>query len=171
MEYYRIAQILRPHGVRGEVKLYPLTDDPARFRRLKSCFIERAGQYEPASVTGFKQAGDAPVLHIEGVDTPEQAEKLRGLYVCVDKQHAVRLPEGAWFVADLIGCAVSDSNGRELGRLTDVFETNANDVYVIEGEKKLLVPALKKLLKQVDVESKSVVLDAAVLEEVGLFED
>ena len=171
MEYYRIAQILRPHGVRGEVKVYPLTDDPGRFKRLKSCFIERDGQYEAAVVTGSKQAGEAPVLHIEGVDTPEQAEKLRGRYICVDKQHAVKLPEGCWFVADLIGCAVSDTEGNPLGTLTDVLETNANDVYVIEGERKLLVPALKKLLDTVDAGNKRIVLNAEVLSEVGLFED
>lgn len=171
MEHYRIAQILRPHGIKGEVKVYPLTDDLSRFKRLNACFIERKGQYEPAAVTGCKMVAEAPVLKIEGVDSPEQAEALRGLYLCVDKQHTVKLPEGCWFVADLIGCAVSDSDGGELGKLTDVLETNANDVYVIEGERRLLVPALKKLLQLVDTENKRMVLNAEVLSEVGLFED
>ena len=171
MEYYRIAQILRPHGIKGEVKVYPLTDDLSRFKRLKSCYIERRGQYEPIEVTGCKQVGEAPVLKIEGVDDPIGAEKLRLHYICVDKQHTVKLPEGVWFVADLIGCEVFDSEGNALGRLADVLETNANDVYVIEGAKKLLVPALKKLLKLVDTENKRIVLNAGVLAEVGLFED
>ena len=171
MEYYRIAQILRPHGVRGEVKVYPLTDDPSRFKRLTACYIERAGQYEPAKALGAKLAGGAYVIKLEGVDTPEQAEKLRGLYICVDRAHAVKLPEGCWFVKDLIGCRVTDTRGGDHGVLTDVLETNANDVYVIEGGRRLLVPALKKLLTSVDTAGKSIVLDADVLAEVGLFED
>ena len=171
MERYRIAQILRPHGIKGEVKVYPLSDDLSRFKRLKDCYIERGGQYEPVTVTGSKLVAEAPVLKIDGVDTPEQAEKLRGLYLSVDKQHAVKLPEGVWFVADLIGCAVEASDGNSLGTLIDVLETNANDVYVIEGERRLLVPALKKLLALVDTEAKRIVLDASVLSEVGLFED
>ena len=171
MDSFRIAQILRPHGVKGEVKVYPLTDDLARFKRLSDCYIERAGQYEPVRVEGAKFVAEAPVLHISGVDTPEAAEKLRGLYLCVDRAHAVKLPEGCWFVKDLIGCRVTDTRGGDHGVLTDVLETNANDVYVIEGGRRLLVPALKKLLASVDTAGKSIVLDADVLAEVGLFED
>ena len=96
---------------------------------------------------------------------------LRDHYICVDREHAVKLPEGRYFVVDLIGCTVSDTNGNDLGKLTDVLETGANDVYVISGEKNLMVPALKKLLHKVDIENKHIDLDAAVLEEVGLFED
>ena len=171
MEHYRIAQILRPHGVKGEVKLYPLTDDPSRFKRLKDCYLERGGQYEPITVKSAKLAGGAYVVGIEGVEDPEQASKLRDLYICVDKAHAVKLPEDCWFVADLIGCRVSDTEGNALGELIDVLETNANDVYVIQGKKRLLVPALKKLLAEVDTEGKRIVLHADVLTEVGLFED
>ena len=171
MDCFRIARILRPHGVRGEVKVYPLTDDLSRFKRLSECYIERGGQYEPARVDGAKFAAEVPVLHIAGFDTPEEAEKLRDLYLCVDRAHAVKLPEGCWFVKDIIGCAITDTRGADHGFVTDVLETNANDVYVIEGAKRLMVPALKKLLVSVDTESKSIVLDADVLMEVGLFED
>ncbi|MBO6062082.1 MAG: 16S rRNA processing protein RimM [Clostridia bacterium] len=171
MEFLRIAQILRPHGVRGEVKLYPLTDDISRCRSLRECFVEREGQYEPARVTGAKNAAGAVVIKLEGIETPEQAEFLRGLYLCVDREHAVKLPKGVYFVADMIGCEVFSTDGSFLGRVTDVLETNANDVYVIRGERRLMVPALKKLLNTVDVGSKRIVLDANVLSEVGLFED
>lgn len=171
MDHFRIAQILRPHGIRGEVKVYPLTDDISRFKRLHEAYLERAGQYEPVVVDGSKNAAGAVVLHIVGYDDPDQAEKLRGLYLCVDREHAVKLPKGVYFVSDMIGCKVESSEGVILGVLTDVYETNANDVYVIEGERRLTVPALKKLLNVVDIEQKRIVLDAAVLSEVGLFED
>ena len=170
-DHFRIAQILRPHGIWGEVKVYALTDDLSRFKNLREAFLERQGQYEPVVVDGSKMAGDAVVLHIEGFDTPEEAEKLRGVYLCVDRQHAVKLPAGTYFVADLIGCRVFSTDGADLGRLTDVLETNANDVYVIDGERRLMVPALKKLLHKVDVEQKLIELDSGVLSEVGCFED
>ena len=171
MDHFRIAQVLKPHGIKGEVKVYPLTDDLSRFKRLKEAYIERGGQYEPVNVDGAKNVSDAVVIHIEGIDTPDEAEKLRGLYICVDREHAVKLPKGTYSVADLIGCEVFSTDGETLGRLTDVLETNANDVYVIEGRRHLMVPALKKLLSEVNVESKRIVLDAEVLSEVGLFED
>ena len=171
MDHYRIAQILKPHGIKGEVKVFPLTDDVSRFKRLKEAFIENNGRYDPILINGSKNASGAVVLHIEGVDTPEQAEKLRGKYISVDKAHAVKLPEGTYFVSDIIGCSVESTDGTRLGKVTDVLETNANDVYVIEGEKKLMVPALKKLLAKVDVEEKHIVFDAEVLSEVGFFED
>lgn len=171
MDHFRIAQILRPHGIKGEVKVYPLTDDISRFKRLREAYIERGGQYEAVIVDGSKNAAGAVVLHIEGCSSPEEAEKLRGLYLCVDREHAVKLPKGTYFVSDIIGCLVESSDGRELGRVSDVFETNANDVYVVEGEKRLLVPALKKLLESVDIENKRIVFNADVLSEVGLYED
>lgn len=171
MDHFRIAQIRRPHGIRGEVKVYPLTDDVSRFKILREAYIERAGQYEAVRVDGAKFVSDAVVLHIVGVDRPEEAEKLRNLYLCVDRDHAVKLPEGTYFISDIIGCKVCSSDGTALGRVTDVLETNANDVYVIEGERKLMVPALKKLLKTVDIADKLIELDAAVLMEVGYFED
>lgn len=171
MDAFRIAQVLKPHGIRGEVKVFPLTDDVSRFKKLREAFVEKNGRYEPVTVDGAKLLADAVVLHINGCDSPEQAEKLRGLYICVDREHAVKLPEGTYFVKDIIGCRAVSTDGTELGTVTDVFETNANDVYMIEGAGKLMVPALKKLLSTVDVGNKLIVLDASVLAEVGLFED
>lgn len=171
MDHFRIAQILRPHGIKGEVKVYSLTDDNSRFKHLREAFVERSGQYEPVIVDGCKFVSEAVVLHISGVNDPEAAEKLRGLYLCVDREHAVKLPEGTYFISDMIGCSVSSDDGTELGTLTEVFETNANDVYVIQGARKLMVPALRKLLKRVDIANKVIVLNAEVLSEVGLFED
>ncbi len=171
MKYLRVASIIKPHGVKGEVKIYPLTDDVSRFRRLKEAFIERDGQYSPAIIDGSKLLKECVVLHIEGCDTPEVAEKLRGAYICVDRAHAVKLPSDCYFISDLIGCRVVTTDGESLGTLNDVFETNANDVYVIEGVRRLLVPALKKLISSIDIEAQLVVLNADVLSEVGFYED
>ncbi len=171
MDYFRVASIIKPHGVRGEVKVYPLTDDVSRFKHLREAYIERSGEYQPISIVGAKLMKECVVLQIAGFTTPEQAEQLRGLYLCVDREHAVKLPEGCYFVSDMIGCSVLSTDGLLLGELTDVLETNANDVYVIRGEHSMLVPALKKLINTVDISAKRIILNADVLSEVALLED
>ena len=169
-EYLRVGQIVRAHGVHGDVKIIPLTDDPARFRALKTAYLETAGAYAPVAVTGIRFQPDAVLLHLEGCDTVERAEALKNAYLCVNRSNAVKLKKDTYFVADLIGCDTFDSNGTAYGKLTDVLETGANDVYEIENGK-LLVPALKRVLREVDVENGRIVFDAAVLEEVGCFAD
>lgn len=170
-QYLRTGMILRPHGVAGGMKLLPLTHDVNRFKSMKKAYVERNGKYEPVALERVSIGREAVLFWLAGVTTREGAEALRNCYLCVDRAHAAPPPEGQYFVADLIGCRVADTDGRELGILTDVMETGANDVYVILGEKELLVPALKKLLARVDVEERRILLDARVLEEVGLFED
>lgn len=172
-EYLRIGQISRPHGVHGELKLMPLTDDPKRFYDLTEAFLECEGAYAPVCVQDVRVQADAVLLRLTGCDSREEAEKKRGLYLCVDRAHAAKLPEGRYFVMDLLGCRVTDTTGRDYGRLTDIYETGANDVYVVRDDHgvELQVPALKKLLREVDIEGRHIVFDAAVLEEVGLFAD
>ena len=173
MDYFRIGLFLRPHGVRGELKLLPLTDDVKRFKKLSEAYIEAAeGCYRAAKVLGAKLGAEGSVIvQLDGVNTIEEAERYRNKYLCVDRDHAVKLPEGSYFVRDIIGCRVVSSSGEDLGVVEDVYETTANDVYVVRGEKKLSVPALNKLLDSVDVENRLIVFNAEVLSEVGLFED
>lgn len=168
--FLRIGLIQRAHGVHGAVTVLPLTDDPVRFKALSDAFLERNGTYAPVLVKSGAVRPDDVVVQIEGVDTRDRAEALRGQYLCVDRQHAVALPADTYFVCDLIGCEASDTAGRAFGRVTDVLETGANDVYEIEHGK-LMVPALRRVLHRVDVAEKKIVFDADVLEEVGLFAD
>ena len=168
--YYRIGVIVRPHGVHGAVKLDPLTDSSRRFRGLKDAFLEMHGVMRPVQLVVSSVAQDSVILTIEGYETPEQANALRGAFLCVDRAHAVRLPKDTYFVTDLIGCETFDTDGNAYGKLTDVFETGANDVYEIEHGK-LMVPALKRVLHEVDTDAGRITFDAAVLKEVGLFED
>ena len=165
-----MGQIVRAHGVRGDVKIVPLTDDPARFHALKTAYLERAGAYAPVRVSNVRLQPDAVLLHLDGTDAPEAAEKLKNAYLCVSRENAVPLGEHTYFVADLIGCETFDTLGKAYGKVTDVLETGANDVYEIEHGK-LLVPALKRVIASVDTAAGKIVFDAAVLEEVGCFAD
>lgn len=169
-KYLRIGQIVRAHGVRGDVKVIPTTDDIERFHALKGLFLEQGGAYKPLGFADIRIATGAVLMRLEGIDSPEAAEKHKGLYLCVDRAHAAKLPPDTWFVDDLIGCETCDTEGNAYGTLTDVLVTGANDVYEIEGGK-LLVPALKKVLACVDTEGRRIVFDAEVLREVGLFAD
>lgn len=171
MDYYRIALVVRAHGVRGAVKLLPLTDSTARFQGMKEAYIEAGGQYRAVRIASSSIQPDAVFLSLEGVDSREEAEKLRGAYIAVDRAHAVKLPPGRYFIADLIGCAVSDTKGVEYGAITDVLETGANDVYVVKGKKSMLLPALKKVLLEVDVKGRRMLIDGDIVEEVAVFED
>ena len=169
-KYLRVGQIVRAHGVHGDVKVLPLTDDPARYRKLKTAYLERGGDYLPVALDDVRLQPDAVILHVSGYDTPEKAEQLKSAYLCVDRENAVALDEYTYFVADLIGCETFDTAGKAYGKITDVLETGANDVYEIEHGK-LLVPALKRVLASVDTAAGRIVFDAAVLEEVGCFAD
>lgn len=170
-EFFRIGRIVRPHGVHGAVKLETLSDSPARYKGLKEAFIERNGIREPISISDVGVKEDAVYMSISCSSSRDDAEAMRGAYICVDRAHAMKLPKDTYFVEDLIGCNVSDDAGRELGTLTNVLETGANDVYEISGKRKLLLPALKRAIISTDIENRRMVLNAKVLEEVGLFED
>ena len=164
--YYRIGVIVRPHGVHGAVKIEPLTDSSKRFRGLTEAYLELHGEMRPVQLSVASVAPDAVILTVEGTETPEQANALRGAYLCVDRAHRVKLPKDTYFVTDLCGCETFDTDGK----LTNVYETGANDVYEI-ADGKLMVPALKRVLAEVDTDGGKIVFDAAVLKEVGLFED
>ena len=168
--FYRIGVIVRPHGVHGAVKVEPLTDSSRRFRNLTDAYLEMYGEIHPVQLVVSSVAPDAVLLTVNGYETPEQANALRGAYLCVDRAHRVTLPKDTYFVTDLIGCDTFDTDGNAFGKLTEVYETGANDVYEIEHGK-LMVPALKRVLAEVDTDDGRIVFDAAVLKEVGLFED
>ena len=168
--YYRIGLIARTHGVHGAVKLEPLTDSSRRFRGMTEAYLELHGEMRPVQLCVSSVAPDAVILTVAGTETPEAANALRGAYLCVDRAHRVKLPKDTYFVTDLIGCETFDTDGNAYGKLTNVYETGANDVYEI-ADGKLMVPALKRVLAEVDTDGGKIVFDAAVLKEVGLFED
>ncbi len=166
----RTGRIVRAHGVRGSVKVIPMTDDPHRFLGMRSAFLETEEGFRPILVKEAKLLNDGAVLTISGIESREEADRLRDAYVCVDRENAAPLSEGRYYIADLIGCTCVDTEGREYGKITEVRETPANDVYVI-GDGVLIIPALKKLFESIDPEEGRIVVRAEVLREVGLFAD
>lgn len=153
-KFMTIGQITKPHGIRGEVKVYPLTDDVRRFRKLKKCFIDN----KEVNIVWCKIQADRVILKLEDVDTVESAERFRGKYLNIPREDAVRLSRGSYFIVDLIGCKVYDTYEKYIGLLSDVIKTGSNDVYWVKGEKDVLVPALKDIVLNVDIENKKVTI-------------
>lgn len=171
-QYLVIGEVLKPQGVRGEVKVRPITWDPMRFAQMKSVFMQRDGAYQSVGMKCVRIDPDAVYLLIEGIRDRDQAEKLRGTLLYVDRDHAVKLPRDTEFICDLVGCRASDDEGNDLGLLTEVMQPGAGDVYVFNGPRgEVLVPALKRAVLDVDVNEKKILLSAQALREVAVFED
>ena len=166
--FLAVGEIVRPQGIRGELKIKPLTDDLERFFDLRSVRIldqQRALRCQRAN-DGFVYA------RVEGVYSREAAEALRGALIYIRRDQAVELPEDTEFICDLIGCSATDTEGVSHGVLTDVLQNGgAADVYVFKGEKgTMMAPALKRTVLSVDVGSKRMLLDADSLRETAVFD-
>ncbi|ERI92889.1 16S rRNA processing protein RimM [Clostridiales bacterium oral taxon 876 str. F0540] len=146
-EFMTVGQIINTHGVHGELKVYPLTDDIRRFRKLKKIFIDGIEN----SIAWCKLQNDKVIIKVEGIDSIEMAQKYKNKYIEIPRTEAVPLNEGEYFIADLIGCKVLDENGKELGSVYDVIQTPSNDVYWVKGNTEILVPALKTIVSSIDV--------------------
>ena len=153
-KFLTIGEITKPHGIKGEVKVFPLTDDIQRFKKLKRVFID--GQ--EVKISYVTVGHDRAILRLEGVDNVEDAEKLRKKLLVVPREEAVRLEEDAYFIEDLKDCTVYDEEGLELGKVAEVIQTGANDVYWIKKPKELLIPAIRDGVLSVDVEAEKIII-------------
>ena len=151
----QVGIITSTHGVRGEVKVYPTTDDPRRFRRLKEVVLDTGREKLNLEIEGVKFFKQFVILKFKGLDNINDIEKYRQKSLYVTRKNAVRLQRDEYFIADLIGLKVQDEDGVELGTVKDVIETGANDVYEVEmaDGRSLLLPAIKQCILNVDVEN------------------
>ena len=151
----QVGIITSTHGVRGEVKVYPTTDDPRRFRRLKEVVLDTGREKINLEIEGVKFFKQFLILKFKGLDNINDIEKYRQKSLYVTRKNAVRLQRDEYFIADLIGLKVQDEDGTELGTVKDVIETGANDVYEVEmaDGRSLLLPAIKQCILNVDVEN------------------
>ena len=151
----QVGIITSTHGVRGEVKVYPTTDDPRRFRRLREVVLDTGREKLNLEIEGVKFFKQFVILKFKGLDNINDIEKYRQKSLYVARKNAVRLQRDEYFIADLIGLKVQDEDGTELGTVKDVIETGANDVYEVEmaDGRSLLLPAIKQCILNVDVEN------------------
>ena len=150
----RVGVISSTHGVRGEVKVYPTTDDVNRFKKLKKVVLETGREYIDLEISGVKFFKNLVILKFKGIDNINDIEKYKGKDLLVHREDAVALEENENYVADLIDLKVVTDDGKVLGYLTEVMETGANDVYVVETEdgQELLLPAIRDCILDVDLD-------------------
>jgi len=150
-----IGQITTTQGVQGEVRVLPLTDFPDRFSALSGVIVTRNGSRCDLAVEGVRWHKQYVIIKFAGYDTPEKAAELRGAFLQVPEQDLVKLPDGHYYLFQLVGLRVIDTGGRELGTITDVLPTGSNDVYVVRdcsSAREILVPALKSVVKTIDID-------------------
>lgn len=154
-ERFQVGIITSAHGVRGEVKVFPTTDDPKRFKRLKQVILESGKGDVLLDIESVKFLKKFVVIKFKGFDTPEEMEKFRQKSIYVTRENAVRLSRDEYFIADLMGMCVKDEDGADIGVLREVLETGANDVYIIDlnDGRELLLPAIKECVLNVDIEA------------------
>ena len=172
-EYIQIGEIVRPQGVRGEVKLRAMTADMTRFARLEKVYLKENGTYCEKKVLKGRGNGDFAVLLLDGVSDRDQAEALRGVEVYVDRAHAIHLGEDENFVCEMIGLTAVTDEGETVGKLKDILKPNrVCDVYVFDTPRgEMMMPALKRAVLEVDVKAGRMVLDAQALCEVASWSD
>ena len=153
-ELLKVGVITSTHGVRGEVKVYPTTDDATRFKQLKHVLLDTGKETLPLEIQGVKFFKQFVILKFKGIDNINDIEKYKRCPILVERCDAVELEEDEYFIADMIGMAVETEDGKEFGTLKDVIETGANDVYVIDSIEhgEVLVPAIKECILNVNIE-------------------
>lgn len=155
-QFLRVGVISSTHGIRGEVKVYPTTDDPERFLELDEVILDTGREHKILEIEGVKFFKNQVILKFKGYDNINDIEKYLKKDLLVDREHAVELGENENFIADLIDMEVVTDEGKVLGTLTDVIETGANDVYAVktpEG-KEILLPAIRDCILNVNVDEK-----------------
>lgn len=167
MERLVIGNIAKPQGIRGEVKISPLTDDTARFNRLKKVYIGSV-MYE---VQSAKVLPGGVFVKFKGVDDRNAADLLRGKDIEIDRDDAVKLPKDRYFIVDVIGCEVFKGD-EKIGKLVDVLQYGAADVYVISTSKgRAMIPAIKRILIDVDIAQKKIILDKEAFDDLAVYEE
>lgn len=151
----QVGVISSTHGVRGEVKVFPTTDDVKRFKKLKNVILDTGREHMPLEVESVKFFKQFAILKFKGIDNINDIERYKGKSLLVDRENAVKLRKDEYFIADMIGLQVFTDDGAEFGTLKDVLETGANDVYIIDSLKhgEVLVPAIKQCILDVDIEN------------------
>lgn len=160
-EYFEIGQIVNTSGLKGIVKVNPFTDDVSRFEEIKKVFIEKNKELTEYEIEEVRFHKNQVLIKFKNIDSIEEAEKFRNCYIKISRKDARKLPEDTYFIVDLIDTNVYLENDEYVGKIIDVFSTGSNDVYVIKREenKDLLIPAIKDVVKKVDIKNKKMIIN------------
>lgn len=155
-EYFEIGQIVNTSGLKGVMKVKPFTDDITKFSNLKTIYVSIKKELKEFEIEQARFSKNMVFLKLKGIDTVEQAEDYRNLYLKIKRNKDEKLEKDSYYIVDILGCKIITDEGKELGNIADVFSTGSNDVYVVKDElgKQVLLPAIKDVIKKVDIRNK-----------------
>lgn len=153
-EYFKVGQIVNTHGIKGEVKVIPLTDDVNNFKRYGKVLIDDTWR----KIQGVKFQKDRVILKLEGIESINEAETFKLKYLRVLRSEEPELPDNMYYIKDIIGATVYDTENNDLGKIAEVLETKNNDVYWIKKPKELLIPVLDNIVLEINVPEKKVII-------------
>ena len=155
-KYLEIGQIVNTFGIKGMVKVKPFTDNIKRFDKLKKVYIENKNGRKEYEIEELKYHKEMVLIKFKGIEKPEDANLLRESYLMVNRADEEPLEEGTYYIVDMIGLEVETEEGEKLGNLVDIFNTGSNDIYVVKNElgKQILLPAIKDVIKKIDMEKR-----------------
>jgi len=162
VEYINIGKIVGIFGNLGQVRIFPLTDFPERFLTMKEVLILSHGERKAFQIKKAYSYKKYMIIQFEEVTDMNTAESLKGAFLQITRQELTLLPEDSFYIFDLIGLEVFNEEGSHLGIIEDVIQTGANDVYVVSSSEKkrpLLIPALKQVVRQVDLKNQRMVVE------------
>lgn len=156
----KVGKIVNTHSLKGEVKVISSTDfEEERFKKGSKLLITRGNQLiREAVVQSYRNHKNFLLVKFEGIDSVEEAEKLKNLQIKIDSDEVGELEENEFYFHQIIGCEVFDENDKNLGEIIDILTPGANDVWVIKGEngKEILIPYIEDVVKKIDITSKKV---------------
>ena len=153
-DFLKVGVITTTHGVRGEVKVYPTTDEPERFLELDHVLLDTGKEFQDLEIKNVRFFKNLVILKFKGIDNINDIEKYKGHDLWIPREEAQELEEDEYYIADLLGLRVMLDDGTEFGTLKNVMETGANDVYIIDtnAHGEVLVPAIRECIQDIDLE-------------------
>lgn len=159
-DYIVVGKILNTHGRDGAVRVLPLTDYPQRFKVKSRVYVSLKGSRKLMSIEGYFPHQKYVIIKFEEIPDMNTAEKIKGGILEITRDELFPLPENTYYIFDIIGLTVSDKKRGSLGTITEVLQTGANDVYVVgTGARPLLVPAIKQVVKEIDLPGRLMLVD------------
>ncbi|MDY3971281.1 MAG: ribosome maturation factor RimM [Clostridia bacterium] len=158
MDLLEVGKIVNTHGLRGEVKVVPWTDYPEVFEDIETVYIKKKSDYERLDIAGIKYQKNNLIIRFAQLKDINEAEKYKNRVLYAERTSLGELPEGVYYIADLIGLDVVKEDGEKVGVISDVFNTGSNDIYEVkrEGQKNLLLPVIDDVVLNIDIENKKV---------------
>ena len=158
LDYFRVGVIANSHGVKGEVKVYPTTDDITRFKELETVFLDENNSFKELHIKSVKFVKNMVVLGFEEYNNMNDILGLKGMELYVNRENAIPLKEGEFYVADMVGADIITDEGKHFGTLKDILKTGANDVYVVESDdgNEVLFPSIPECILEKDFNNKTI---------------